>query len=264
MPFLSIIIPCYNESLSVASLRAALLPIVKDLLVSSTADGEPISGVELIFIDDGSNDDTFAALNTSFGSLGETNIEVRILQHSVNRGLGAALRTGFAAAQGEIVVTTDGDGTYRFETIPVLIAMLRPGVDIVTASPYHPEGRIENVPSYRVILSRGSSLLYRLLVDWRVTCYTALFRVYRRDVVKHIEFESDGFLAGTELMVNAMLSGYHVDEYPAVLHSRAHGVSKAKIMRTIRAHLGFQYDLLLYRLGLRKWEPAHRMEGARQ
>jgi dolichol-phosphate mannosyltransferase len=66
-------------------------------------------------------------------------------------------------------------------------------------------------------------------------------------VIERVPFESDGFLAGTELMVKAMLSGYRVVEYPSVLHRRAFGASKAKIARTIWAHLKFQSSVLLHR-----------------
>ena len=50
------------------------------------------------------------------------------------------MRTGFEAAVGQVIVTTDSDGTYKFAEMPALLACLKPGVDIVTASPYHPEG----------------------------------------------------------------------------------------------------------------------------
>jgi len=76
-----------------------------------------------------------------------------------------------------------------------------------------------------------------------------------------VPFEADGFLAGTELMVNAMMLGYRVAEYPAVLHSRMHGASKAKIARTILAHLGYQLDVLLRRLHLKPRVPP-RIAGA--
>jgi dolichol-phosphate mannosyltransferase len=79
-----------------------------------------------------------------------------------------------------------------------------------------------------------------------------LLRAYRRRVVDNVPFESDGFLAGTEILVNGILMGYRAAEYPTVLHSRAFGVSKAKIARTIRAHLGFQARVLLHRLGVRR------------
>jgi dolichol-phosphate mannosyltransferase len=146
------------------------------------------------------------------------------------------------------VVTTDCGGTYQFSEIPALLEQLTPDVDMVTASPYHPQGGVAAVPPYRLLLSRGSSLLYRLLVGWNVYTYTALFRAYRWMVLEHVPFESNGFLAGTELLVNGLLLGYRVAEYPTVRHSRAHGVSSAKIMRTILAHLRFQWRVLLHRL----------------
>lgn len=243
-PAFSIVVPCYNEADNVEKLRNEFFPVITRLAADQGA-------VEVVFVDDGSRDGTWEALTGAFGDLALPGVTVRFEKHVVNRGLGAALRTGFAAANGEVIVSTDSDGTYRFEEIPALLARLTPEVSIVTASPYHPEGGVANVPGYRLVLSRGSSILYRLLVSPRVHTYTALFRAYRRNVVKSIPFEADGFLAGTELMVKAMLDGHKVAEYPTVLHSRVHGVSKAKLVRTIRAHLRFQGQVLLHRLGVR-------------
>lgn len=239
---LSIIIPCYNEVENVPKIRAEFFPVVANLAQACM--------LEVIFVDDGSTDGTWQALTEAFGNLSEEGITVRFECHKVNRGLGAALRTGLAAARGEVIITTDSDGTYKFSEIPALLSRLTPDTDIVTASPYHPQGGVEGVPSYRLILSRGSSLLYRLLVHWRVHTYTCLFRAYRRRVVENVTFSSDGFLAGTEILVKAMLMGYRVAEYPSVLHSRAFGTSKAKLARTILAHLGFQMRILLHRLHL--------------
>jgi dolichol-phosphate mannosyltransferase len=70
-------------------------------------------------------------------------------------------------------------------------------------------------------------------------------------VIERIAFDSNGYLSGTELMVKAMLAGYTVAEYPAVLYSRVAGASKAKIARTIRSHLKFQWQVLLTRLRLK-------------
>jgi dolichol-phosphate mannosyltransferase len=242
-PVLSIIIPCYNEAESVASLHAGLLPVVANLAATR-------GPVEVIFVDDGSRDGTLEALKSTFDDGESQGVAFRYAQHAANRGLGAALRTGFAAAQGDLVVTTDSDNTYRLEEIPALLDCLTPAVDIVTASPYHPKGGVENVPGYRLVLSQGSSLMYRVLVNRHLHTYTALFRAYRREVVKSVDFEADGFLAGTELLVYAMQRGYVVAEYPTVLHARVAGVSKAKLMRTIRAHLGFQGRVLLHRMGV--------------
>ncbi|MBN1218146.1 MAG: glycosyltransferase family 2 protein [Anaerolineae bacterium] len=239
---LSIIIPCYNEADNIPKLQTEFFPVVAELAQAQS--------VEVVFVDDGSTDDTWSALNQTFDEGGVPDVLLKFERHPVNRGLGAAIRTGFATASGEIVVTTDSDGTYQFAEIPALLARLTPEIDMVTASPYHPAGEVAGVPAYRLLLSRGSSIIYRLLVDWRIHTYTALFRVYRRRVIQNVPFESDGFLAGTELLVNGILLGYRAAEYPTILHSRVHGISKAKIARTIWAHLKFQGHILLRRLHL--------------
>lgn len=239
---LSIIIPCYNEVENVPKIQRELMPVVVQLAQSRS--------VEVIFVDDGSSDGTLQTLMDTFGSQQQAGILIRFEQHEVNKGLGAAIRTGFAAAQGNLIVTTDSDGTYKFETIPDLLSYLTPEVDMVTASPYHRDGAVKDVPAYRLILSRGSSAIYRVLVDWQVNTYTCLYRAYRRKVIETVPFESNGYLAGTELMVNGMLMGYKVAEYPAVLHSRVLGASKAKLARTVLAHLSFQGRILLHRLNL--------------
>jgi len=239
---LTIIIPCYNEVENVPKIKKELFPVIYKLAEKRS--------VEVVFVDYGCSDGTLEALKEVCDEVAHPSISICYKEHGTNRGLGAAIRTGFAAAHGDIVVTTDSDGTYRFEEIFALLDCLKPGIDLVTASPYHPKGGVVNVPGYRLVLSKGSSLLYRLLLNWKIHTYTALFRAYRRKIVEKVPFQSDGFLAGTEILVNSMLMGYHVAEYPAVLYSRVAGVSKAKIMRTIRAHLRFQWHLVLYRLRL--------------
>ena len=174
---LSIIVPCYNEIRNIPKLQQQFWPVAAELAQSRS--------LEVIFVDDGSTDGTGQALEDAFGHVQASQVSVRFERHPVNRGLGAALRTGFAAAQGEVIVTTDSDGTYRFSEIPGLLSCLAADVDVVTASPYHPAGGVEGVPAYRLVLSRGSSAIYRLLVDWRVHTYTSLFRAYRRKLSEH-------------------------------------------------------------------------------
>ena len=136
---ISIIVPCYNEAENTDKLRRELFPILAELARESK--------VELLLVDDGSTDRTLEAL----ASLPDTpelgGVEARILQHGTNRGLGAALRTGFGAARGNVIVTTDSDGTYRFTEIPTLLRYIDAGAAIVTASPYHPQGGAEGVPA---------------------------------------------------------------------------------------------------------------------
>jgi len=246
---LSIIVPCYNEVDNVSKLRNELLPVVDDLILHGWQNAkEQVHSAEMIFVDDGSRDDTYSKLQENFKNHADSKVSYKFLKHDKNIGLGAAIRTGFLNADGDILITVDSDGTYKFSEIPNLLSCLTLEVDIVTASPYHPEGDVIGVPAYRLLLSRSSSLLYRILVDWNVHTYTCLFRAYRPDVVKNIDFESDGFLAGTEILVNAKFRGYRVAEFPAVLYKREYGVSKARIAQTIFSHLNFQWRVLHHRL----------------
>ncbi|MCP4360265.1 MAG: glycosyltransferase family 2 protein [Chloroflexi bacterium] len=237
---LSIIVPCYNEVENIPKLQAEFLPVIDTLIGLEIPFPITIQTIEVIFVDDGSADGTGTALQAAVGNLHTPNVSFRVVQHKVNRGLGAAIRTGFATARGQVLVTTDCDGTYRFSEIPLLLDFLTEEIDMVTASPYHPQGDIDGVPGYRLLLSRGASVIYRFLSDHHIHTYTALFRAYRREVVKTVPFESSGFLAGTELLVNAIRMGYRVAEYPTVLYTRDFGESKAKLAQTMRAHLGFQ------------------------
>ncbi len=240
---LSIVIPLFNEVPNIPRISTELLPVVRELAI--------MHWVEVIFVDDGSTDGTFAELSRTFLDAGGPRLRFGIARHPTNRGLGAALRTGFATSIGEIIVTVDSDGSYEFKEIPALVFCLNPNADIVTASPYHRDGKVEGVPARRLILSRGCSLIYRVLVDWRIRTYTSLFRAYRREVVERVPFVSDGYQAVTEVLVKAMLLGYQTKEYPAVLRSRSFGMSNVNLVGTIIDHLRFQWTVLLYRAKLK-------------
>jgi dolichol-phosphate mannosyltransferase len=207
--------------------------------------------VEVLLVDDGSTDGTFIAVSGAFIGAGGPRLRFGVARHRQNRGLGAAMRTGFASAGGEVIVTIDSDGSYAFDEIPALVACLDSGVDLVTGSPYHRRGRAEAIPFHRLLLSRGCSLIYRFLVDWRIRTYTSIFRAYRRRVVENTPFEGDGYHAVTELLVKAILQGYRAAEYPTVLRKRSVGTSKSQLAHTLLGHLRFQGFVLLDRLGLR-------------
>ena len=127
---LSIVIPCYNEFDNIPKLEAEFFPVANQLAKTRS--------VEVVFVDDGSRDGTYAGLQQAFGASAISNPSIKIEKHPQNRGLGAAIRTGLAAARGDVVVTTDSDATYRFEEILPLLERLTPDVDLVirTAGEY--------------------------------------------------------------------------------------------------------------------------------
>jgi dolichol-phosphate mannosyltransferase len=239
---ISIVIPLFNELDNIPKLERELPPVVQELAITHR--------VEVIFVDDGSTDGTYAELSRAFSEAGGIRLRFVIERHPVNRGLGAAMRTGFASSSGEVVVTVDGDGSYDFKEIPALVFCLDPDVDIVTGSPYHRDGQVEGVPARRLILSRGCSLIYRVLADWRIHTYTSLFRAYRREVIERVQFENNDYQAVTEILVKALFLGYQVEEYPTILHRRKLGISKVKTLRTVMDHLRFQISVLLDRLSV--------------
>ena len=105
--------------------------------------------LECILVDDGSRDGTTDEAKRSFASFPRVVFE----KHDHNRGPGAAVRTGFSKATGDVICTIDSDCTFDPLQIPVMLKLLDDRkVDIVTASPYHPDGGVENVPPWRLLL----------------------------------------------------------------------------------------------------------------
>ena len=233
---LSIIVPCYNEEKGIPNLAEQLNPVVKELKRKYT--------VELVFVDDGSTDKTNELLHKYWG----TNKNAAILTHKKNKNLGAALKTAFAYASGDYVTALDSDCTYHPRLIVTMLDMMNDTTDIVTVSPYHPKGKVVNVEPYRIFLSKSASRIYKFLLHSNIYTISAMVRVYRKEVIKIIKFKSNTFLGVTEIMVRAILHGYHVTELPAELHVRKYGSSKMKTVSVIMEHLKLMTAIILHQL----------------
>lgn len=236
----SIVIPCFNEESSLPYLANTLGSVEETL-----ADKYKPS---FIFVDDCSTDTTRELLQKLFGA--KTN--VTIVPHEKNRGVAAAIMTGIRAAKTEIVCSMDCDCTYDPHELKNMIPLLQPEVSLVTASPYHPEGKVLNVPAWRLTLSKGSSFLYRQVLHQKLATYTSCFRVYRKNAVDKLALEEDGFLGVAELLGKLDIEGKKVVEYPATLAVRLFGYSKMKLAKTILGHLKLLSRLLRLRLSTRK------------
>ncbi len=239
---ISIVIPCYNEEDGIPYLARQLNPAVAQL--------QERYQVELVFVDDGSIDKTNQLLHEHYGDAPYA----KIVKHEKNKNLGAALKTGFAHATGDFIAALDSDCTYNPQLIHEMMSLMDNNTDIVTVSPYHPLGKINNVAAYRIFLSKSASFLYRLFLNWRLYTYTAMVRVYRKEVIQNISFDADNFLGVTELLVKAMIHGYRVKELPAALSVRKFGASKMKAvpLKVIASHLRLLAGIPGYRLKMRK------------
>ncbi|MFO1153651.1 MAG: DUF3473 domain-containing protein [Rhodospirillales bacterium] len=222
---ISVVIPCYNEEAGIgytANTLRAFSDGMKDRY-----------DVTFLFVDDGSRDKTWERLNALFG----TRADCLLLRHAQNRGVAASVLTGVRHARTEIVGVIDCDGTYDPLQLRALVPLLVPGVDMVTASPYHPEGEVLNLPAYRLILSKGLSLLYRLVHKNKLATYTACFRVYRRRAVADMVLRDERFVGIAEILSRIDRAGGRIVESPAVMEVRLLGSSKMKTLKTIVGHL---------------------------
>lgn len=218
----TIVVPCYNEQAGVPALVERLGRLM---------DG-PGRGWEVLFVDDGSADRTFARLLSSV----HREPWARVLRHPMNLGLGAALRTGYDYVESPIVCTIDSDCTYAPEQLPRLVELVEQGADIATASAWHPGSAAAQGNPVRIALSRGVSGTYKLLIGQDVHTFTCLFRAYRREVLQRIRVRSNGFAAVAEIMLRGILAGYQVRELPMQLEERRFGESKLKVGDAIFAH----------------------------
>jgi len=115
--------------------------------------------------------------------------------------------------------------------------MLTEGVDMVTASPYHKDGGVRNVPGWRLALSKGASLIYRRILNSKLDSYTACFRVYRRSAMTELAIQETGYHGVAEMLGQLDLNGGKIVEFPTVLEVRLFGASKMKTLSTIGGHL---------------------------
>ncbi len=233
----TVIIPCYNEEL--------ILPYLANTLSNVRAMLSSRFELQFLFVDDGSTDGTWNALRRLFGS----RPDCRLLRHEGNRGVAAAILTGIRAARTELVCSIDCDCTYDPLLLGEMIPMLGPGIDLVTASPYHPSGSVINVPGWRLVLSRTLSRLYRLVLHNRLHTYTSCFRVYRRSAVGPVDLRRTGFLGVSELLGRLDLRGARIVEFPATLEVRLVGRSKMKTFATIGGHISLLGWLVRERVG---------------
>ena len=249
LPKISIIIPCFNEAPGIRHLSDRLRPALRAL--ASTAE------VELVLVDDGSRDGTARRLEAEFGGVKST----VIVRHEENRGITAAIHTGFAAANGEVLCTMDSDMSYDPMILGRLIAPILAGqADVVSASPYHPGGAVVNVPAWRLALSRAASWIYRQLLPVPLYTVTSCCRAYRASILSQLTFTNPGFLGVSEMLAAAVLARLRIVEVPARLTRRRYGVSKMKTASVLRDHLGLIWRLAADRWRLRAAEIVHGSE----
>ncbi len=233
-----LVLPAYNE--------AAALP----RLLRRVADVEIADRITVWVVDDGSSD------GTGDCAAGVRGLDVRLVRHPVNLGLGQAVQSGLRAVLAEasadhVAIVMDADDTHDPDVIPALLREIAAGADIVICSRFVEGGDDSTAPRFRRLLSRGAAVvLGRALKVDGVQDFTSGFRAYRVGLLSRAAahwgerlVEERGFACMVELLMKLRHCGPVVSEIPLKLrYDRKPGASKLRLGRTLR-----QYLLLLTR-----------------
>jgi polysaccharide deacetylase family protein (PEP-CTERM system associated) len=204
----SVVVPCYNEE--------AALPYLANTIAQMDQELAGRYLLRFILVDDGSTDRTWDTLQRLFGSQPNRTL----IRQGRNQGISMAILTGLRAADTEIVCSIDCDCTYDPRRLEDMIPLLADGVDLVTASPYHPLGSVKNVQGWRLALSRSASHFYRIVLRQK------------------LNLRDPGYLGLVELIGTLDLAGRTIVEYPTMLEARLLGRSKMKVLQNVLRHLG--------------------------
>ncbi len=204
---LSVIMPVYNE-------KATVLAILNKVLRVDIPK-------EVIVIDDGSTDSTTEEL----GSIEGKYPQVDIVYHGANQGKGAAVRSGLALADGDVVVIQDGDLEYEPEDYHKLLAPIRERkAEVVYGSRVLGKGEKSYLRYYLGgrLLSFVVSWLYGAHITDEPTCY----KMFTRQVLKQLELKCKGFEFCPEVTAKVLKLGYRIHEVPISYHPRSIGEGK--------------------------------------
>jgi dolichol-phosphate mannosyltransferase len=227
------VIPAYNEAENIPNLMADLAPRAREL------------GARIIFVDDGSKDGTYEAIQEHRDGL-----HLAVVRHPVNRGLGTAINSGLRAALGEsqdgdAIVTLEADNTSDLDDLPAMLGQFNKGADVVLASVYAPGGRILGVAPWRLAASKAVSNTFRYAGGLKeIHTLSSLYRIYRAGTLRRaaetygwLLVREPGFAANVELLLKLYNAGAKVAEVPTVNDwSRRLGVSKMNLKPTVMAY----------------------------
>jgi glycosyltransferase involved in cell wall biosynthesis len=192
---LSIVIPVYNEEKTlqevVSRVRSVDLPLSR----------------EIILVDDASRDGSRAIVESLAGD------GVRVFFHAVNQGKGAALRTGFKEAQGEIVLIQDADLEYDPSEYPKLLApILADKADVVYGSRFIGSEAHRVLYFWHMVGNRLLTLLSNMLTNLNLTDMETCYKVFRREVLAGIAIREDRFGFEPEITAKIARQGVRIYE----------------------------------------------------
>ena len=177
---------------------------------------------EVILVDGYSTDDTVAVGQAIWPG-------IRIVMQE-GKGKGAALRTGFAAATGDIIVMLDADGSTNPAEIPAFIGALLAGADFVKGSRFLQGGGTSDMTLFRRLGNWGFTMGVRILFGGSFSDLCYGYNAFWRKVLHALELDAEGFEIETMMNVRALYSGLRVAEVPSFEADRVYGVSNLRTL----------------------------------
>jgi len=213
-PSISVFFPCYNDARTIG-----------DLVRRADAELQPLTGdYEIIVVNDGSKDDSAEVLR----ALAPAIRQLRIVTHPVNRGYGAALRSGFSAATKELVFYTDGDGQYDVGEMRLLLMLLTDDTHFVNGMKM-----TRHDPPYRIFTGN----LHRFVTRWSfwlpISDVDCDFRLVRRSIIERLALRSNSGSICVELVKQAQRAGAQFREVSVHHYPRQWGQSQFFTVRRI-------------------------------
>jgi len=220
----SIIIPAYNE-------ENAISGAIKDIANLN------IPG-EILIVDDGSRDSTY---NNALSAAREFS-DIKIIRHEINRGYGAAIKTGIRNAVHDIIVICDADGTYPVENIPKL-------VDYIKNHDYDMAVGARSMQAVSIIRRPAKSLLNKLanyLVEYEIPDLNSGLRAFRKDIaLKYLSLLPSGFSLTTTITL-ALISNNHRVKFVPIAYNKRTGQSKIRPVRDTLNFLQLIIRMIVY------------------
>jgi glycosyltransferase involved in cell wall biosynthesis len=227
-PSLSVFFPAYNDEGSIRKVTETAISVLESMDIE----------YEVIIVHDGSPDGTGAAAD----ELALLYSGVRVIHHEVNRGYGAALKTGFTNAQKEYVFYTDGDNQFDIEEMRKFIPLPSLGLsDLVVGFRNRKQYSL-----YRKITSFTYNLLLQVLFDLPYRDVDCAFKLVPRSLVDRIDISSANAFIDAEILIRARQLDYEVTEIGVTHRPRETGVSGVKtgvILGTIKEMIKFYFQV---------------------
>lgn len=220
MTILSVVIPAFNEENGIAEIAHRVLQVKHELAKVG------VDELELLVVDDGSRDRTAEVAAAIPG--------VTLVRHPKNKGYGAALKTGFSQARGELIGFLDADGTYPPEYFPKLCQSAMNGSDLVIGS--RMAGEDSKMPLTRRVGNLFFATLLSLLGRQKVTDSASGMRVFKREILEHIYPLPDGLNLTPVMSTRALHEGVKIKEVP-IPYSERVGRSKLSVIHDGRVFL---------------------------